>query len=408
MSADVMRRCPVCGGSLEDAANGACGVCGVALGARTDATVKAAGPLTRREIRLEIADLRRQLDVAPTAADVWHELGIHYERLFLLHDAENAYLEALHQMPENVLVRIDLASILTARAAGGASGAAVAAGEQARLLLRLDDDPDPGRLILAQLAVQERDYAAARAETRAAATLDPRDIARRLIWIDLAEAADLFSFIFTIERGGDAVAIWRRTALAAPETTRATVLAELSHRRTRTLAAARCQRLPPVPGSPRHAATRLTWEDREPVLARSEPAGLLARSDVRWWIHLLWMLACTILGAYLAAVSDTPWLFIAVLVFVYLPGARGLYVVSTRSERAPAGQQGQSVAGDDLLARLEDPDTPIETLLAVAERVGRAEAAAAHRVGVAWQDNQPVAFPPRPAVGTRNARRSPG
>ena len=405
MSADASGRCPVCGGSLEDATNGACVACGLALGARPEATAKAAGPLTRREIRLEIADLRRQLDVAPTAADVWHEMGIHYERLFLLRDAENAYLEALYQMPENVLVRIDLTSLLTARAAGGDHGAAIAAGEQARLLLRLDDDPAPGRLILAQLAVQKRDYAAARAEIHAATTLDPRDCGRRLTWIDLAEATDLF----TIERSGDAVAIWRRVAPAAPDSTRATVLAELSHRRSRTLAAARRQRLPPVPGSPGRLVTRLDWEDREPVLAKSTSSGLLARSDVRWWIHLLWMLVFTILGAYLAAVSETPWAFIAVLMFVYLPGARWLYVISTRSDRAVARRRrDQPDDGVGILARLEDPDTPIEALLAVAERVGRAEAADALRVRVAWQDNQSVALPTPPAVGTRNARRSSG
>lgn len=401
MPANATLRCPVCGGPLDDASNGACPACGVALSTRAMTAAKADGLLSRREIRLEIADLRRQLDVDPVAADVWHELGLHYERLFLLLEAERAYGEALRHMPENVLVRTDLASLHAVRAAGGDHAAAAAAREQARLLLRLDDDPAPGRLILAQLAAQDGSFDVARAEIRAATTLDPRDRARRLVWIDLADAANAF----ITERGRGAIAIWRQTAVTASDSTRATVLAALADRRAYTIAAARRVGVA-RDRRPDEVRPRLDWQDHLPTPFGPDGSGFLSQSSVRWWAHLVWMLACVILASYLAVSVPA---FLAVGVFIYLPGARGIQLLCTRSTRTGThGRNGIPAGSDRILARLETPDMPMETLLTVAERVARAAEADARRARIAWQDNQPVALPAAPAVSAARARRPSG
>lgn len=361
-------RCQICGAPLRSAGE-PCPVCGVIL-----ATSRAAGrgeTVSAAQARVELDAADRLLADDHTSALAWHRIGAAREHLGAWNDARHAYERALSLMPDNSLIRGDLVALLIAMAGDGDDGAGRAVGEVIAGLER-DGDPLAVGLARAHLAVQFGRFGQAR-QAIAAAGLPARAAERRFAWIALAEAAA------SVLRGRhqDAIALWERAAAFAPADTRLNVLAWLAPRRTPALAAARRMQLEPLEPLVGSAESPVRWSDRA-TAAPPTPEPVKHHDTGDSVLGCLTMLLVAAFGVFVVETwqGGVPFLFELIIFGVVLSfGVSALY--RWTEARRGAGRRDRDAYDAALLERLAAPDTPVVTLVGIADQVAHAERIAA-------------------------------
>ena len=354
-------RCQICGAPLRDG-GGPCPVCGVML---DDGRAVGRGEtLSAAQVRAELDAANRLLADDQTSALAWHRIGAAREHLGAWNDARFAYERALSLMPDNTLIRGDLVALLIAMAGDGDDAAGRAAGEVIAGLER-DGDPLAAGLARAHLAVQAGRFGQAR-QAIAAAGLPAPVAERRFAWIALAESAT------DVIRGrhDDAIALWERAAAFAPADTRLNVLAWLAPRRTPALAVARRMQLEPLVGS---AESPVRWSDRATVApATPEPVKHHDAGD-----SVLGCLTMLLVAAFVVFVVETwqgglPFLFELIIFGVVLSFGVSTLSRWTDSRRGVA-RRDRDAYDAALLERLAAPETPVATLVSIADQVAHTE-----------------------------------
>lgn len=354
-------RCQICGAPLRSTGD-ACPVCGVRLAAGPAA--EHAGTISATEARAEIDAAEQMLAEDQTSALAWHRIAAASEQLGAWDDAWYAYEMALSLMPGNSLIRGDLVALLVAMAGDGDVAARRAVGEAVAALNR-DGDPAAAGLARAQLAVQSGQFGQARQAIAAAALPEPA-AERRFAWIVLAEA------VTAVARGrdGDAVALWECAAPFAPADTRLNLLAWLAPRRTPAIAAARRARLSPLVGP---APSPVNWSDRGTVApVTSRPAGQHDSGDSM--VGCVTMLLLAFFGIFAVETwrGGIPFLFELIIFGVVL--SFGISALSRWLDaRRDANRRDRDAYEVALLERLAAPETPVTTLVGIADQVARGE-----------------------------------